>query len=602
MVVKHADKVVKVLLVEDSDADALLLRHALKDPALRADFELCRATSLSEASVELEKAHYDVVLLDLSLPDSRGVETVRALRRSNQDVPIIVLSGLDDDSAAFEAIKAEAQDYLVKGQANGRQIDQAVSHAIERHNVQRTFREALLLSADAILIFADDGEVLFRNQNAIASLSESDLTRLFQHETEQTGLNEEFVLEDSTIVEIRSVRLEWDRRPALFCGLKDVTARKRAAQQLQELQARALQSQRLESLGTLAGGVAHEFNNLLTGILGNSDLLAQGWIEMDEVAEIARDIRDSAQRAARLTRHLLGFARKGSFRNEKLDLHEKLEETRVLLEPVLRRGVELHFKLEAKDTTIECDPDQFSQVLLNLALNGQDAMAESGGKLTFRSRQDSFNRLVLEVSDQGSGIPEGIQEKIFDPFFTTKPQNEGTGMGLAMVWGTANQNGWILDFETEVGVGTCFRVTFPGRDEHQAEAGSQGSIIVVEKESCVRDTLRRFLRQLNFDVLEFGSFEDLLSEMGHQQSCSFDGILADLSSSDIKPLEFLFKVREKCPEMVVVFMSADTHHAATVEADAFLFKPFDFKLVAHVLHEAFARRGHQAMHHLKSRL
>lgn len=596
---KTPDKLVRMLLVEDSDADALLLKRALRDPMARAEFDVCRVKSLREASQALSESEFDVVLLDLSLPDSRGVETVRALRRCNRDVPIIVMSGLDDDVAAFESIQAEAQDYLVKGQANGRQIDQAVSHAIERHNIQQTFREALLLSADAIRIFSEDGEVLFRNQNAIIDLVESDEKRLFQRELEDAPGDSEFVLEDGTIVETRRVRLVWDRKPALFLGLRDVTAKKRAALQLRELQERALQSQRLESLGTLAGGVAHEFNNLLTGILGNSDLLAQGWIEMDEVAEIARDIRDSAHRAARLTRHLLGFARKGSFRNERFDLHKKIEETRYLLGPILNREVSLEFDLQATETHIECDPDQFSQVLLNLALNGQDAMA-GGGSLTFRTRQDSFNRLVLEICDQGSGIPEAIREKIFDPFFTTKPQNEGTGMGLAMVWGTANQNGWILDFETEVGTGTCFRITFP--NENQVESrDSHGKVLIVEEEVCVRDTLRRFLRQLNFDVVEFSSSEALLEVLAGGTE-TFDCILADILSSHLKPLEFLFRVRERYPEAVVVFMSADTNSAVSVEADAFLFKPFDFKLVAHVLHQAFSRRGHQAMHYLTSRI
>lgn len=598
-IVTTPEKLVRMLVVEDSDADALLLKHALRDPMVRTEFEVCRVKSLKEASQALGESEFNVVLLDLSLPDSRGVETVRALRRFNRDVPIIVMSGLDDDVAAFESIQAEAQDYLVKGQATGRQLDQAVSHAIERHNIQQTFREALILSVDAIRIFAKDGEVVFRNQSALTNLTADDENRLFDRESEGTPGDSEFVLEDGTVVETRSARLVWDRKPALFLGLRDVTAKKKAAQQLRELQERALQSQRLESLGTLAGGVAHEFNNLLTGILGNSDLLAQGWIDMDEVAEIARDIRESAQRAARLTRHLLGFARKGSFRNERFDLHKKIEETRYLLGPILRREVVLAFDLLATETHIECDPDQFSQVLLNLALNGQDAMAQ-GGTLTFRTRQDSFNRLVLEICDEGSGIPDSIREKIFDPFFTTKPQHEGTGMGLAMVWGTANQNGWILDVETEVGKGTSFRITFPNENQLAAR-GSHGKILIVEEEACVRDTLRRFLRQLNFDVVEFEGSGALFQALAGGAE-TFDCLLADVLSTNMPPPEFLARVREQCPEAVVVFMSADTNTDLGVEADAFLFKPFDFKLVAHVLHQAFSNSGHQAMHHLSTRL
>lgn len=600
MKVKESEKTIRLLVVEDNDADAVLLKHALKAPGVSSRFEVERAGTLARACELISRDVFDVVLLDLSLPDSRGVETVRKLRATNPNVPIIVLSGLDDDMAAFESIKAEAQDYLVKGQAGGRQIEQAVNHAIERHNIQNTFREALIVSADAIVIFSDSGEVLFRNQNAQAALTEEDVEKLFQLEAQNGIMDAEFLLENGSVVEVRSVRLVWDRVPALFCGLRDITAKKRAAAQLQELQARALQSQRLESLGTLAGGVAHEFNNLLTGILGNSDLLAQGWVGADEIGEIARDIRDSAQRAARLTRHLLGFARRGNFRNEKFDLHQKIKETRELLEPVLRAGIQVEFDLKARDSKVECDPDQLAQVLLNLALNGQDAM-EKGGTITFRTREDSFKRLVLEVCDQGTGIPEEIRERIFDPFFTTKPQNEGTGMGLAMVWGTANQNGWILDFETEEGKGTCFRISFPGQEE-EPQGVALGRVALVDKENCVRALLKRFLRQLNYDVSEYVSHEELLESMNSDFGEEFDAILVDCTSSSLTPPELLIEIRKRKPNAIVMFMSGDANSALNVEADGFLFKPFDFKLVAHVLHQALSRHGHPSVRHLSSKL
>ena len=175
MKVRTPGKTIRVLVVEDNDADAVLLKHALKAPNVTSFFEVERAVTLSQACELISKNIFDVVLLDLSLPDSRGVETVKNLHTVNPNVPIIVLSGLDDDSAAFASIQAEAQDYLVKGQAGGRQIEQAINHAIERHNIQNTFREALLVSADAIVIFADSGEVLFRNQNADASLTDNDI-------------------------------------------------------------------------------------------------------------------------------------------------------------------------------------------------------------------------------------------------------------------------------------------------------------------------------------------------------------------------------------------------------------------------------------------
>ena len=592
-------KTLTVLIVEDNDADAILLEHSLCGTDTASDFIVERACCLSEGKDLLAEKEFDAVLLDLSLPDSRGPETVSGLRANNQDVPVIVLSGLDDDSTAFAAIQAEAQDYLVKGQATGRQLEQAISHAIERQSIQNTFRDALVVSADMILVFDSEGQVVFRSQNAEEGLTVQDEEKVFELESTVSGTSSELALEGGRYVETRSVRLVWDRKPALFCALRDITGRKQAAERLAEMQTRAMQSQRLESLGNLAGGVAHEFNNLLTGILGNSDLLAQGWIEGEEVQEVAKDIRFAAQRAARLTKHLLGFARQGLFRNERYSLHDKLLQARELLTPVLNRTIKLEFDLQAKNPMVESDPDQMNQILLNLALNGQDAMPE-GGLLSFHTRDDEFGRVVLEVRDRGTGIPEAIRERIFDPFFTTKPQNEGTGLGLAMVWGTASQHGWELDFDTEVGVGTCFRISFPAQVPATNEP-SQGLVMVVDNESFVRDTLRRFLVQLNYEVLDFATGAEAIRASQDDETV-IDVVILDSDISDMGVSDFFSRFRSLQPQASLISMTGESARAPDLEVDGFLFKPFDFKLLAGSLHLALSKKGHSSIEYLSSRL
>lgn len=231
--------------------------------------------------------------------------------------------------------------------------------------------------------------------------------------------------------------------------------------EMRRLQKELEQAYRLESIGRLAGGVAHDFNNLLTAILGYTELALERATD-ETLRRYLEGVQKAAQRATGLTRQLLAYARKQISQLQLISLPEWLEETRHLLSRLIPESVRLEIHCQPNIGTMTTDPDQLTQILLNLAVNARDAMP-TGGTLTIRaySLPDAPDQVALEVSDTGVGIPQEILPHIFEPFFTTKPVGQGTGMGLAAVRGIVDQMGGRIEVDTVVGKGTTFRVFLP---------------------------------------------------------------------------------------------------------------------------------------------
>ncbi len=243
--------------------------------------------------------------------------------------------------------------------------------------------------------------------------------------------------------------------------------------ELKQTQEQLFQSQKLESLGKLAGGIAHDYNNILASIMGFGSMLRQR-VGHDEKSVIQADIIiSSAERAAKLTQQLLGFARKGQYERKIFSLNDSVKQTVDILSATVTKNIDIRTNLEADLATIEGDSNQIMQVLLNLGLNARDAMPQ-GGTITIETQnylvkegspaelnRDKHHYVLLKFSDTGTGIDLSVRDKIFDPFFTTKPQGKGTGLGLAMVYGIVKNHGGIIDIESELGEGTTFLLYFP---------------------------------------------------------------------------------------------------------------------------------------------
>ena len=238
--------------------------------------------------------------------------------------------------------------------------------------------------------------------------------------------------------------------------LLDITEHKQLEEQLR-------QSQKMDAVGQLAGGIAHDFNNMLTAITGYSELLAYSFDEGDPRAEDVDQIRKAAAHAAALTRQLLSFSRKQVLLPQRLDVNDVVRGLESMLARTLGAEVELTTSLAETLAPVETDPDQLTQVVLNVALNGRDAMP-AGGCLTITTSDVELDRrpfVCVEVTDTGTGMDEETRGRVFEPFFTTKETGKGTGLGLATAYGFVSQSGGKIEIESALGQGSTFRVLLP---------------------------------------------------------------------------------------------------------------------------------------------
>jgi PAS domain S-box-containing protein len=298
--------------------------------------------------------------------------------------------------------------------------------------------------------------------------------------------------------------------------VRDITAKRAAEEQL-------FQAQKMESVGQLTGGIAHDFNNMLTVITGTIDILAEGVQDNPGLASIVKMIDDAANRAAQLTANLLAFARKQPLQPLETDVNVLVEEVVQLLSPTLGRQIEIETVFAEQGWPALVDRSQLSSALVNLAINGRDAMPD-GGKLVLRTNNVSFDEheaaasglghgdyVVIEVTDTGAGIPVAIRDRIFEPFFSTKQFGTGSGLGLSMVFGFAKQSGGNIVVLGEEGKGATFRIYLPkansgpsaqiapARDEELR--GGTETILCVEDDDFVRDLVAVRLRSLGYIVI-----------------------------------------------------------------------------------------------------
>jgi len=277
---------------------------------------------------------------------------------------------------------------------------------------------------------------------------------------------------DGTIglIEVLSKRIDWEGRPAVQAIIRDVTQRVRLEEELR-------QAQKMEAIGLLAGGIAHDFSNLMTGILCHADLLKAENPSPEDVREAATLIEGAAQRATELTSQLLGFARRGARQDVTVDLNATVETTVRFLSRSLDPRIRVSTRFCREKALVQGDPVQMEQVVLNLAMNARDAMPD-GGQMTFIVQtldvgtEDCIRRpgaepgryVALGVEDTGRGMSEATRGRVFEPFFTTKPPGKGTGMGLAMVYGIVKDHGGWVEVDSEPGRGTTFRVFLPAAE------------------------------------------------------------------------------------------------------------------------------------------
>jgi PAS domain S-box-containing protein len=399
--------------------------------------------------------------------------------------------------------------------------------------------------------------------------------------------------------------VEYAGARAVLTHLLDVTEQRR-------LEAQLRQAQKMESIGRLAGGVAHDFNNLLTVIVGNASLLEMDLPPGDSKLEEVEQIKIAGDRAERLTRQLLAFARRQIVEPRILDLNSIVLSTDRMLRRLIGEDIELVTLLDAEGDCVLIDPSQIEQVLMNMAVNARDAMPK-GGTLTIRtqnvsvSEQDamraseaSAGRFVrLTISDTGSGMDPQTLGRLFEPFFTTKEPGKGTGLGLATCYGIVRQAGGHILVESEVGVGTTFHVDLPpapaeqdggaAREHPAASAGGAERVLLVEDEVQVRRLAGAALRNRGYEVEEAGTGSEALQLFGDHGE-RFDILVTDVVMPHMRGTELAARVREARPTIKVLYVSGYTDTEVFMgeaghDRAAFLGKPFTPETLARKVRE-----------------
>jgi len=465
--------------------------------------------------------------------------------------------------------------------------------------------EAVLDIAGAAIVVTDlDGAVELANRRAAALVEAGALAQLDRHREEVLAAGRAMQFDD--VVEVAGERrdllsaivpvFDADGNATGLCAvLTDITDRRRAQAEKEELTTALVRAQRMDSLGQLAGGIAHDFNNLLAVILNYADFVAEtledGHPAADDVAEISR----ATERAAALTRQLLVFSRHDHLRLEPIDVNEVARQTESMLARTLG-DVELVVKPAAGAVHALADAGQLEQVLVNLILNARDAQPR-GGRVTVAIREvvlvaseavrrgvRSGRHVRVDVIDEGDGMPPDVVERAFEPFFSTKPKGRGTGLGLSTVYGIVTNAEGHIEIDSRIQEGTTVTMHLPIVDADSSassqaaaelDAPNGATILVVEDEDAIRTLTHRILTRHGYQVVEAASPAAAL-ELDVQP----DLLLTDVVMPGMSGKDMADRMRESHPALPVLFMSGYTdnvmdRYGLDAAGDALLHKPFN---------------------------
>ena len=532
---------IQVLLVEDNPSDASFVRESLAQDH-EVHFTLETVGRLSTALERLNQAALDVVLLDLGLPDSQGLETLRRLYEAHgSNTAIVVLTGIDDATLGPQIVQLGAQDYLNKQHViHGGALQRCVHFAHERKRRERIERQ---------------------------------LDR---------------------------------KRQELHALQKEMAEHVRAEEERRKLEVQLQQTQKLESLGVLAGGIAHDFNNLLTGMLGYADLALLELPAGSQACHFITEVVNGARRAAELTKQMLAYSGKGHFVVEPLNLSTLTEDMTRLLQISISKKCVLKYDFTPDLPAVEADAVQMRQIIMNFIINASEAVGGQSGVIAVSTGVMHCDRaylsetyldeklpggqyVYLDVADTGCGMSPETRAKIFDPFFTTK--FTGRGLGLSAVLGIVRGHRGAIKVCSELGKGTTFRVLLPAttqsvradarRETVTNEWHGSGTVLIVDDELVSRLVAIEMIKRMGFTVLAAADGREGV-EVFRRESEKIRLVLLDLTMPQLDGDEAFREMRRIRADVRAILTSGYSEQTATSgfagkDLAAFIQKPYHFE-------------------------
>jgi signal transduction histidine kinase len=644
-----------VLVVDDNAVDRERIRRLLgtRYIVLEAATALAGVTAIGERRI-------DCVLLDHRLPDRDGVNVIHEF--VDNAVPVLMMTAQGNEDIAVEAMKRGANDYLSKSAMDHERLDRAIEGALERHRLRREIEnreQQLELAVQALQRQRAELEVSNRalaqreahlrmvQQQLPALLWTTDLELRYSSlmgaalrglplaPSELVGRRVGDMIGDADAVEPaiaahqaalggEKARYELSWRGSVYeCSVEplrdeDGTLVGTVGVGLDVTQARATEQRihhvaKMEALGKLSGGVAHDFNNILTAIISFGSFAREALPDTDPVASDIDEVLRAANQAVGLVRQLLAFSRRDPSSPRVVHPGSVIEPMIPMLRRLVGSDMSVELTTDSAPWTTSIDPNRLEQLLVNLVVNARDAMPRGGNvAITTRNivlldelvevrglRVQPGEYVCLSVADTGMGMPEEVLRRIFDPFYTTKDVGHGTGLGLSTVYGIVQQAHGVIAVDSEVGRGTTFRIYLPRANGETVQAPTGAAVepprgdetvLVVEDNPAVRAVTMRMLSRLGYRVLEAEGGEAALTVLeGHEGA--IDLLLSDIVMPQMDGPQVAAAIAARRPDIAVVFMSGHTErsireHRPLPEGARLVEKPLVLVALATAIREA----------------
>ena len=628
----------RLLIVEDER----IIAEDIKRILLLYDYHVIDIISNGEKVIEdFEELNPDLILMDIMLAGKiTGIETASVIKEK-YNVPIIYLTAYSNEPILDSAKITEPFGYLIKP-FEEHELHATIEMAFYRNKIENTLRQSenkyrhLFNSiTDPIFILTENGEKFLDCNDAVLDkygYTKDELITLpslelsIKEEQEQLShyLNEKNSENspvfnhskkngEKIIVELHKSIITIKNEQVQLVIAHDITERIQAEEEKRNVQEQLFQSQKMEIVGRLTGGIAHDFNNLLTAINGYSDLALKKLSSDNNAYNDISVIKDCGERAARLTKQLLGFSRKQVTEKINLDLNTTITELEKMLMRLIGEEITLETKLQSSSCMIFADKSQIEQVLVNLVVNARDAI-DGFGKIIVSTKKEpltdeiiklhnldaSNEYIIISVLDTGTGMSKEIQKKIFEPFFTTKDINKGTGLGLSTVFGIVKQNDGAILVESEEGKGTEFKIYLPQiiseikeeeivKVEPESLPTGNETILLVDDEDSIRDFLAEILSEQGYKVFEASNGEEGL-QVFNECNENIHLLISDVTMPKMGGPELANELRKLQPNIKALFISGNVEDKYINEQTAdpntsFLQKPFTYDSIISIVRE-----------------